>query len=126
VSGETLAETFGRGVLVACGVAVACGVLVTSGAGLVGVVAGAEVVGATVDDEPVPDDVLAGVGLTSTQAAKATRKMARRTQVEVRIRRIIRTSRVSRVRISRSQPVRPVRPLRLVRSVPRFPARSAG
>jgi hypothetical protein len=114
-----LGEAFRPGVLVACGVAVACGVLVLVGVGLAGVVARAEVEGVTVDEEPVPDveEVAAGMGLTSTQAARATRKMAMRTQVEVRIRRISRTSRISRIRISRSRPVR---------SVHRFPAWAAG
>ena len=120
--GDAVGEALARGVLVACGVTVACGVLEVVGAGLVGVVAGAEVAGATVGEEPVPDveEPVDGVGLTSTQAARATRKMAMRTQVEVRIRRIIRTIRISRIRISRSRPARPLR------SVPRFPARSAG
>jgi len=117
--GDAVGEALARGVLVACGVTVACGVLEVVGAGLVGVVAGAEVAGATVGEEPVPDveEPVDGVGLTSTQAARATRKMAMRTQVEVRIRRISRTSRIRRIRISRSRPAR---------SVPRFPARSAG
>jgi hypothetical protein len=76
----------------------------------VGVGVGAYVVGVTVGETPVPDvGELVGVGLTSSQVAKVTRKMAMRTQVEVRIRR-------SR-RISRSRPVR---------SALRFPPRSAG
>jgi hypothetical protein len=125
--GDTVGEAPAVGVLVACGVLVAVGVLVV-GTALVGVVVGAEVEGVTVDEEPLPDDeeLGAGVGLTSTQAARATRKMARRTQVEVRIRRISRTSRISRIRISRSRPVPLVRSVRPARSVPRFPARSAG
>jgi len=117
------------GVAVGCGVA--CGVLVVVGVGLVDVVADGEVEGVTVGEEPVPDEELgSGVGLSSSQAARETRKIARRTQVEVRIRRISRISRICRLcRISRSRPVRPVRLILLVRrglSVPRFPARSAG
>jgi hypothetical protein len=74
--------------LVTCGVLVACGVLLVVDAGLVGVVAGAEVEG--VDEEPVPGDegLSVGIGLTSAQAARETRKMAMSIQVEVRIRRI--------------------------------------
>jgi hypothetical protein len=121
-------EALGLGVLVACGdvgtfgVLVACGVLlVVVGAGLVGV-ADAGVEGVTADEE------LGGVvGLNSSQAARETRKIARRTQVEVRIRRISCISRICRLcRISRSRPVRPVRLVRPGLSVPRFPARSAG
>ena len=103
--------------MVACGDVVACGVLlVVVGTGLAGLVAGAEVAGVSVYEVPVPGEEV-DVGLTSNQAARATRKMAMRTQVEVRIRRISRTSRISRIRISRSRPVR---------SVPRYPVRSAG
>jgi hypothetical protein len=115
--------------LVKSGVLVACGVLlVVVGAGLVGVADG-EVEGVTVGEEPVPDGEELGseVGLNSSQAARETTKMARRTQVEVRIRRICRISRICRLcRISRSRPVRPVRLVRPGLSVPRFPAWSAG
>jgi hypothetical protein len=96
---------------VECGVVVGCGVLVVVGAArvgfAVGVGVGAYVVGVTVGETPVPaGDELAGMGLTSSQAAKLTTKIAMRTQVEVRSR-----------RISRSRPVR---------SALRFPPRSAG
>ena len=118
--GDTNAEgdTVGVG-LAELGVLVGCGVLVIVGAALVGVAVGVgvgvRVVGVTVAGADVPaDEELAGVGLTSSQAHRLTRKIAMRTQVEVRISR-------SRL-IGRSRPVRS-RPLR---SALRSPPRSAG
>ncbi len=124
-------EALGLGVLVTCGDVVACGVLVVVGVGLVDIVADAEAEGVTATEEPLPDgEGLGGGGLTCTQAAKVIRKMAMRTQVEVRIRRICRTSRTCRLcRISRPRPDLSIRPVRLVPpglSVRRFPARSPG
>ena len=93
-AGDTSTEGDAVGEALGLGVVVACGVLLVVGAGLVGVVAGAEVVGATVDDEPVPDgeELAAGGGLKVAQVAMVTTKTTIRIQVEVRVRRIARIS----------------------------------